>query len=237
MRIPVGLELRALDSIDAERVRAWRNDHRVWRWCRQLDLISDVAQRGWFERQAQDPSIRMYSVWLKIGDGGDLVGVCGLTSLDFVNRRAEFSLYVAPEKHRQGLGRAALTLLLDHAFANLGLDQVFGEVFDGNPALALFAELGFQLDGKRRAWYYKESRAWDAHLISITRSEWNGRHARSAPLPNASHAGGDALPAETEGGAAVRKIGGKAAKRRATGDRVAGGASADAEESAANLSD
>jgi len=146
----------------------------------------------------------MYGVWLKTGGGSELVGVAGLTSLDWFNRRAEFSLYIDPERQRQGLGRGALAVLLAHAFTNLALEQVWGEVFDGNPALNLFAQQGFQVDGKRRGWYWKDGKAHDAHLISITRSEWHGHNARAAVSADPRHAGGDAGATETESRTANR---------------------------------
>lgn len=219
MRIPIGLSLDPFDSTDAATVRAWRNDWRVIRWCRQNDVISDVDQAAWYERQAKDPAIKMYSVRLKSGAGaGELVGVAGLTSIDWVNRRAEFSLYVAPDRWRHGIARGALSILLSHAFLNLGFEQVWGEAFAGNPALTLFAELGFHADGIRRGWYFKDGAYHDAHLISITRSEWYGRVTRATTAADPGDVRRDAgnlaaagAPAPQRAGAAKRS--GRAARR------------------------
>lgn len=183
MNINVTIELRALDSTDAVRVREWRNDYRVWRWCRQSELISDVDQLAWFERQSKDPTVKFYGVWLRVGTGSELVGVAGFTSICTLNRRAEFSLYIAPERQRQGLGKQALSVLLTHGFKNLGLEQIWGEVLHGNHAIKVFKDLGFKLDGKRRAFYFKDGQTWDAYLISILRSEWDERNRSPKPDP------------------------------------------------------
>jgi RimJ/RimL family protein N-acetyltransferase len=216
MRVPIDLALRALDWPDAEKARTWRNDWRIIRWCRQRDVISDVEQDRWYRRQSEDPSIQMYGVWLKASaGGGELVGVCGLTSLDWFNRRAEFSLYTAPERQRQGLGRAALQLLLAHAFENLALEQVWGETLEGNPAMKVFDALGFKLDGTRRSFYWKDGRYWDAHLISITRSEWkNGLSARPTPIPEPGEPRGDAGAPEATHSPAARRAGGRGGRKR-----------------------
>jgi RimJ/RimL family protein N-acetyltransferase len=169
----ITLELLPVDSTDLEQLRSWRNDHRIWRWCRQSDLISDVEQKAWFERQAKDPTIRMYKAVRAVGSHVETVGVCGLTSIDQMNRRAEFSLYVAPELHKQGLGAKILALLLQHGFLNLGLNVIWGETFDGNPAWKMFEKLGFEKEGIRRQFYFKGGRFIDAHLYSITRESWN----------------------------------------------------------------
>lgn len=172
MKVNFNLELVALDSGDLEKLRAWRNDYRIWRWCRQQDVISDLAQADWHQAQHKDPSIRMYGVQIKVEGMTKLIGVAGFTSLDFQNRRAEFSLYIAPENQGKGFGKESLRVLLSHGFGNLGLNQIYGESFEGNPALKIFADLGFKSDGKKRQFYFKDGQFLDAHMVSILKDEW-----------------------------------------------------------------
>lgn len=168
--------LGALDSSDMALVRSWRNDHRIWGWCRQNDLISDAEQVRWFNKQSEDPAIKMYKIVVAKDKALTPVGVCGLTSIDYVNRRAEFSLYVAPEAQGNGLGRAGLALLLGHGFDNLGLNVIWGESFAHNPAIKMFRSLGLCHEGLRRQFYFRDGKFIDAELFSITAEEW---HARS----------------------------------------------------------
>lgn len=163
-----GVKLGPIDKKDCERLRAWRNDPQIYKWCRQNDLISDVQQLQWFERQAHDPTIKMFMVRYR----EDAVGVCGLTSIDLYNRRAEFSLYVDPALHRKGIGRKALQTLLAYGFDALGLNSIWGESFTDNPAMKMFEEIGMHKDGIRPEFYFKEGRFIDAHLFSITAQEW-----------------------------------------------------------------
>lgn len=108
-------------------------------------------------------------------------GVVGLTDIDYVNSRAEFSCYVDPDLQGRGLGRAALLALFKHGFEDLGLNSIWGESFDGNPALKLFESLGMKKDGIRRNFYYRGGRFIDAHLISITRDEFVALHQPKGP--------------------------------------------------------
>jgi len=172
MKMQFGLSLAALDSTDVGTCRKWRNDYRIWSWCRQSDFISDVEQAGWFERQAKDTSIKMYKIMCNVDTAETMVGVCGLTSIDWVNRKAEFSLYVDPDKHARGYGKEALGLLLVHGFTNLNLNLIWGETFQGNPAFKMFLGLGFQPEGTRRSFYFKDGKYIDAHLISLTADDW-----------------------------------------------------------------
>src|SRR3954469_14385063 len=104
-----GVTLGPLDSDYQDKIRTWRNDRRIWNSCRQFDVISDQEQERWFDRQSLDDSTRMYAI---LGEGEHLFGVCGLTSIDRQNRRAEFSLYIDPERQRAGLGSSTLRTLL-----------------------------------------------------------------------------------------------------------------------------
>ena len=100
------------------------------------------------------------------------VGVCGLTDIDWINRRAEFSLYVAPEQHRKGLGHRALNLLFAEGFGTLNLNLIWGETFKGNPAAIMFLKAGMKKEGTRREFYYRNGIYTDAILYSIRRDEF-----------------------------------------------------------------
>lgn len=171
-----GVKLGPIDRAHKDRMRVWRNDPRIYAWCRQSDLISDMDQERWIEQQSLDASIRMYSINVNTGGEDQFCGVCGLTSIDPLNRRAEFSLYIAPTMHQRGLGKKSLETLLAHGFLNLGLNLIWGEAFSGNPAMKLFRRVGFSEEGIRRQFYFKQGKFTDAHLISITEAEWRRRY-------------------------------------------------------------
>lgn len=150
-------------------LRSWRNDPRIWDWCRQSDLISDWDQEKWFERQSQDPTIKMYTVH---DSNGSVCGVAGLTDIHPINRRAEFSLYIAPAFQRKGLGEKALKTLFSHGFYTLNLNLIWGECMDGNPACQLFEKIGMLKEGTQREFYFKKGKWLDAHRYSIRAIDW-----------------------------------------------------------------
>lgn len=110
----------------------------------------------------------MYEI-LFFGQGP--TGVCGLTSIDRVNQRAEFSLYIAPGDQGQGVGEKALKTLCKHGFNNLNLNSIWGESYVGNPAIHMFEKIGFKPEGKRRQHYFRDGKFIDAHIFSLLRSE------------------------------------------------------------------
>lgn len=193
----VTLSLEALDSTDIGLIRSWRNNYEIWRWCRQVGPISDAEQVRWFNRQSEDPTIRMYKLAVRTEKEIKAVGVAGLTSIDQLNRRAEFSLYVCPEMQRHGLGKRFLSLLFAHGFDHLGLNVIWGETFDQNPAAKMFEKLGMLHEGTRRQFYWRDGRFIDAHLYSITAEDWYGREmALGGAAPDAGdERGGEPAPA------------------------------------------
>lgn len=153
-------------------IRRWRNDWRIWRWCRQNDLISDVEQQDWFRKQSADAKIRMYAICSKGKDAEGkeqdlIVGVAGFTDIDWLSRTAEFSLYIAPDCQGGGLGKAALQVLVQHGVDNLNLRWIYGEVLTGNPALAAFEEAGFFRTGHKPGRYFKDGAYLDGIGIAL----------------------------------------------------------------------
>ncbi len=60
-----------------------------------------------------------------------------------------------PDYRRRGYGKAIVEALIKHARFN-GLDQVSLEVRESNaPAIAMYKELGFKTEGKRKDFYTK----------------------------------------------------------------------------------
>ena len=146
----------------------WRNDYRIWKWCRQNDCLEWSNHVKYSDKISDDKSIKMYSIYVT----DIMIGVCGLTDIDNLCQRAEFSLYIAPDYQRKGYASAALKTLFSHGFMNQNLNVIWGETFEGNPAYDLFLKIGMKHEGTRRQFYYKEGKHIDAHLVSMTRSEF-----------------------------------------------------------------
>lgn len=164
-----GVTLRRIESADLSAMFKWRNDLRIWQWCRQSSPLHWDNHISWFDRQSKDDRLSMFMV---VKDS-KAVGVCGLTDIDLINRRAEFSLYIDPDCQKKGLGQASLKTLFCHGFRDLGLNRIWGETYDGNPAIFLFIrKLGMDLEGTRKEFYYRDGRFIDSHLIGINATKF-----------------------------------------------------------------
>ncbi len=132
-------------------------------------MLEKWEHERWLKSLEFNREIRMFGIWAP--EHGP-VGVCGLTDIDMVNRTAEFSLYIDPHKQGHSYGTEALKELIWYGFQVLNLNHIFGETFEGNPAISMFEKLGFKKDGTRRSFYYREGEYVNAHLYSILRSEY-----------------------------------------------------------------
>lgn len=169
--LPVYLD--TLDVIDPEEMRSWRNSFHVWNYTRQNDLLPKGGHSKWLDAQlsGQDKTSAMYAI--VCADRLSPVGVCGLTNIDLINRRAEFSLYIDPLERASGLGTAALKTVVSHGFNSFGLHSIWGESFEYNLARLMFTRVGFTEDGVRRSFYYRNGKFVDAYLYCLLRKEWD----------------------------------------------------------------
>lgn len=155
-------------------------------------LQNEAGQSEWNAWQGRDKSVHMLGI---INDTLDNVGTCGLTSIDMEARRAEFSLFIAPEFQGKGLGKTAMRDLLEYGYLTMNLRLIYGETFvypqdariflekneqkfieteEGlvNPAWAMFQDFGFVREGLLRRYYVKFGYYVDAIRFSMEKDRW-----------------------------------------------------------------
>jgi RimJ/RimL family protein N-acetyltransferase len=135
------MELRALERLDVEEARKWRNKARESLRTPYLLTIED--QQDFFDDLAcGDSPHRYFTIW----DNG-LIGVGGLTNIMWENRMAEISLIINPIHRKKGNGERAVSLLLDEAFNRMNLKTVFGECYICNQAWEFWQKIAELYDG------------------------------------------------------------------------------------------
>lgn len=160
------------DEIDATVAQNNRNQRQIFKWCRQYTLVSPQQQNAWMNKIETDKSIKMYSIRGGSQPLDKQLGVCGFTSIDKHNQSAEFSLYINTENQSLGFGKDALYTLLRHGFEDHNFNRIWGEVFDGNPALQKFLKIGMKVEGIQRETYFREGKFIDSVIVSMLRKEW-----------------------------------------------------------------
>lgn len=103
-----------------------------------------------------------------------LIGNCGLTDVDFINRSAEYGIFIGDKSVQgKGFGEEATRLMLDFAFNALNLYNIWVRVFSFNKrSLNLFRKCGFKIIGRRREAKIIGGQKYDEILMDLLASEY-----------------------------------------------------------------
>lgn len=132
----------SLDFAHLELVRTWRNQDSVRLNMEFQDLISPEQQIQWFSKTQKDSS-KQYFVFYSYSKP---IGLVHLSDIDKEKETAQVGLFVGDEGfHGTGAALQASLFILDRAFVQLGLQQLFAKVKRDNSAATQYnAFLGFE---------------------------------------------------------------------------------------------
>ncbi|RME07861.1 MAG: N-acetyltransferase [Anaerolineae bacterium] len=174
-----GIRLRAVEEVDLPLFVRWLNDPEVRRGITVYRPLSLAAERRWFEAALQRPPDERPFV-IEVCSQGEWVAIgnIGLHRIDWRNRSAEVGIMIGEKEYwNQGYGRAAMRLMLSHAFDTLNLQRVSLQVYANNPrAIRSYEKSGFVLEGRLRQAHYQDGVYHDVLVMSVLRPEWQDRH-------------------------------------------------------------
>lgn len=115
-------------------------------------------------------------------DLGRAVGVVGLYLLQWICRRGEFRIFIGDDDGRgKGYGTEAARLVVDYGFGKLNLETIYLGVNSENAgAIRSYEKAGFRREGIRRKLIYRNTRYYDALMMSILREEWAAEREAAA---------------------------------------------------------
>lgn len=168
------VRFRPIEADDLPKMRDWRNSNYVKRTTREYRLLNMFNQKEWFEslHKHNPPKDIMFGI---LNKKNKLIGVCGLTYIDWKNRRSEISIYLEGEDWQKKLEtKDAIILLMSYGFGELGLHKVFAEVYVFvKETIELYESLKFHKDGRLRDVVWRENKWWDSFVYSKLESEFN----------------------------------------------------------------
>lgn len=161
------VNLRSLEIDDLGTLKKWRNDKSNRIHTREFRLLNMINQRNWFESIHKDnpPKFIMFGVTNK---KNTLIGISGLTYIDWKNRHAEISIILF-KKNWQILKEAknTVTLLIDYGFGELNLHRLWVEIFDTIPQnIKFFETMNFKKEGVLRDKLWRDRKWHDSFIYS-----------------------------------------------------------------------
>lgn len=149
--------IRALEPNDLEFVYAIENDQSIWEVSNTNTPFSRFLVKQYLENAHQD-IYEAKQLRLAICQDQDFpaLGLVDLFDFDPKNNRAGVGIVIQKSKNRkQNIGSEALELLIEYAFYNLNLHQLYANIGTENEASkALFTKFGFKMIGVKKEWTF-----------------------------------------------------------------------------------
>jgi len=122
--------LRAIEENDLDQLMQWRNNPNLRKYFREATELNSINQKKWFNMINDKNSIhKMFAIIKK--DTDELMGACGLCYIDWVNRSADFSIYLGYENIYIDKKYAidAANCMIDYGFDILNLHRLWAEIY------------------------------------------------------------------------------------------------------------
>ncbi|HWH24961.1 MAG TPA: GNAT family protein [Candidatus Limnocylindria bacterium] len=158
---------------DLPAVIRWYHDPEIARLTRyQTRPMSNAEIERFFEIRLLSPDALAYSI-LELPDWR-LAGFTTFSAFDADNASVLFHITIGErDAWGRGLGSEATALMLDHAFARLGVHRVGLTVFGYNErAIRAYQKVGFRIEGRLRDAVHRDGRWWDEVAMGILADEW-----------------------------------------------------------------
>lgn len=162
------------------KIQDWRNSQMDV--LRQWKPLTEYNQEKWFQQISEDPTQVVFSVMFPNEQNEmTFVGYCGITNIDFKNRRGEISFLINPERaQNKKLYRedflATLYMLCQYGFEELNLQKIFTETFAFRKNhISVIEEFGFHFDGSLRKHQFVKNQYYDSIIHSMIYNEWTKR--------------------------------------------------------------
>ena len=159
------IQLRALEPSDLETLYQWENDTNIWKVSQTIAPFSKHVLTQYLANAHQD-IFTAKQLRLIIEKEGRSIGTIDLFDFEPTHQRAGVGIWIADEGERQkGYAKEALQLLIDYAFKQLQLKQIYCNISSANKAsINLFSGLDFMLVGVKKDWN-KTQEGWEDELL------------------------------------------------------------------------
>jgi len=147
--------LRALEPEDLEFIYKIENNESVWEVSNTQTPYSRFLIRQYLENAHQDIyEAKQLRLAICLNDTFEAIGLIDLFDFDPKNSRAGVGIVISNESNRNsGIGSEALQLVINYAFNQLQLYQLYANIGRNNEiSLQLFIKFGFQKIGTKKDW-------------------------------------------------------------------------------------
>lgn len=172
------IKLRFLNRQDNQKVKKWLRDPYILELTfvipgpeRRASLPFDEKMMDqYIDVLLSDRSRKTFAIEVD----GSHVGNVGLKEINLETKKAELFIEIGESDYRGiGVGKAAMAILMDYVFLQMGLEEMVLEVLEFNQAaLRVYQHLGFEIS-HRSGWHYDPNgRYWQVWLMRLPKERW-----------------------------------------------------------------
>ena len=171
--------LRWLTAADADDIYEIYADPEAMRFWSTTAMTAKSQARTLLREIREEHAAGHLHEWgLVVPQGGKVIGTCTLFHIDRSNRRAEIGFALGRAWWGKGLMGEALTVLLDFAFAELGLRRIEADTDPANSAsIRLLESLGFRREGLLRERWNVGDELQDTVFLGLLAREYRPRRS------------------------------------------------------------
>ncbi|WP_227395795.1 GNAT family N-acetyltransferase [Jeotgalibacillus aurantiacus] len=154
-------------------------------WYRHETLVRRLNARPYYfetedeiKKWWQGEKHTSYKFGIRMKDSHKLIGFVVLDGILWNQRNGWISIAIGESSEwGKGYGKEAMECCLHYAFEELNLHRIQLTVFSYNePAIRLYAALGFTKEGSYREFIERDGKHYDMHLYGLLRREWRSIH-------------------------------------------------------------
>lgn len=162
--------LRALEPEDLDFVFCIENNEEIWEVSNTQTPYSRFLIRQYLENAHQDIyEAKQLRLAICKKDSFEAIGLIDLFDFDPKNHRAGIGIVIQnPQERNKGVGAEALDLLIQYAFQQLNLHQLYANIGSNNEiSLKLFTKFGFQKIGVKKDWNFLNGKYHDEEIYQL----------------------------------------------------------------------
>ncbi len=164
------LALRPLERQDLRFVHELNNDAKIMRyWFEEpYETFSELSQL--YDRHVHDQRERRF---VAVDAQGELVGLVELIELDYIHRRGEFQIIIAPQCQGRGYAGQATRLAIEYAFKVLNMRKLYLIVDTSNAAaIHVYEKCGFQHEAELKEEFFGNGAYHNAYRMCIFQRDY-----------------------------------------------------------------
>jgi len=166
--------IRAIEKLDLPIIQSWRNNDNIRQYFREYREFSMTQKENWYEAMLSDNRFEMFVI-VEVGSQ-KLIGVAGLTYIDWINRHADVHFYIGEGDSwiDEVFAPKAIPIVLEYGYHTLNLNKLWTEIYEiDTKKLAFFEQLGFKVDANLREHYFHNGKYYTSHILSLLCREYS----------------------------------------------------------------